>query len=271
MLISKNNYNHPFKTVITTKKVDFYKAIKENNSLVSSDEIGILYYPVPAEIPESFSKSFRDNLDVYSIFALNNTDRTFYEISNFPLRSMILKYNAITQIMGFLGAQKVELIGTNIKKGERSISFDMGLDKNKNIDNKTEAEKVEKNSKIGASFEYSILENFKKSIQMKCEFNKINPDIEKAKEIARKSNLLGDPVISDFIDSVGLYKSKEIIIDLYSEAKKTISEELKVSLFSNIVKKATEILLGTRGEFYVNFIGKSSEIDEVSVKLKVEF
>ena len=272
MLISKDNYNHPFKTVITTKKVDFYKAIKENNSLVSNDEIGILYYPVPAEIPEDFLKSFRDNLEVYSVFALNSIDGAFYEISNFPIRSMILKYNAITQIIGFLGAQRVEVVSTNIKTGESSFSLNLGLDKNKSSNNKTNSEKTEKNSKIDANFEYEFLENFKKSIQIKCEFMKRSPNIEKAKEIAEKSNLLDDPIISDFIESAGLYKSKEIVVDLYSEAKKTISGGLKVSLFGkNIAKKATELLLGTRGEFYFNFVQKSSEIDKILVKLKVEF
>ncbi len=272
MLISKDNYKQSFKTVITTKKVDFYKALKENNSLVSNDEIGILYYPVPAGIPEEFSSSFKDSLEVYSVFALNKSDGAFYEISNFPIRSMILKYNAITQIIGFLGAQKVELVNTDVKTGESSISLNIGLDKNKNVDNKTNSAKVEKNSKIEGSFKYNFLENFKKSIQIKCEFMRKNPNIEKAKEIARKSNLLDDPITADFIESAGLYKSKEIIIDLYSESKKTISGGLKVSLFGkSIAKKATEILLGTRGEFYFNFVQKSSEIDKVLVKLKVEF
>jgi len=181
-------------------------------------------------------------------------------------------YNTMTRILGFLGAQKVELISTDIKTKEDNMSLNLGLDRNKNTDNKTNGERVEKNSKFEGSFEYNFFENFKKSIQIKCEFTGNNTNIEKAREIARKFNLLDDPIIEDFIESVGLYKSKDVVIDLYSEAKKTISGGLKVSLFgNNILKKSTEILLGTRGEFYLNFVKKSSEIDKVLVKLKVEF
>ncbi len=273
MLIKKNNYQNPLKTIMVTKKVKFYEALKKDDTLyLLNNDIGILFYPVPADIPKSFLERFEDKLEEYSIFVLNDSDDKFHKLEDYDTTDkMVNKYNNLTTIIGLTGAKKIKLVSIEESTHQRNTSVNAGLDKNKNFQN--EGGENSKNSKISGSYKGNFFEKSNNSIKTEESFNENTQDLKRAKELAYETNLIKDPTVRNLIEYAGLRKTKKIMVEIDNEIKKTISANLNIALLSNnkAIQTAVKVLLGTKGEFYFDFIDNIFKKDKFLFELQVEY